>query len=184
MMNEFRKLHELLREEARATVEQKPGESKSVTLVEEGFRDYALRITGIPDDTIAFRTDVFPSPESMFNNNKHECKRADYVIIARKNQKNWIIYVELKQTTDRRWEIICQLRGARCVIAYCRSIMAEFWNDKRFLQGYKERFVCIKNIGIHKLPTRELMRPINNNPDNVRMLLAPNGVLQFRKLLK
>ena len=184
MMDDFDRLQELIKDEALASIAQVSGQSNTATLVEHGNHNYTLRITGIPNDTIAFRTDGFPAPKLLFKNSRHECKRADYVIVARKDRRRWIIYVDMKSTKDRRWEIVCQLRGAKCVVAYCRAIIGEFWGDQEFLNGYAEHFVSVKNIGINKRPTREPQRSINNNPEDVFILPAPRGVVQFGKLLK
>lgn len=178
-MDEFARLRELLKDDTLASVGQ-----NYVTLVERNNHGYTLRITGIPHDTIAFKTDEFPPPKRVFKNSRHECKRADYVMIARKGRRHWIVYIEMKRTKGVKSEIVCQLRGAKCVVAYCRAIIQEFWDDHQFLQGYAERFVSIGNIGINKQPTREPPAPIHNNPDDMRKLPAPRGVVQFRRLLK
>ncbi len=43
-------------------------------------------------------SDVFSSPKKIFKNTKGECKRADFVIIAKGEKGSWIIYIEMKRS--------------------------------------------------------------------------------------
>ncbi len=51
-------------------------------------------------------------------------------------------------------EIIQQLKGAQCFLAYCQEIGKTFWNESDFLKKYKQRFVSIGHTSIIKRKTR------------------------------
>lgn len=182
-MSDVDVLRDLLREDALAATEQSSSGKTTVVLEESEDPPYELSVTGIPYDAIAFKTDRFPPPTSVFNNRRGECKRADYVIVAFDDEQGWIVYVEMKRGAGERADIERQLRGARCVVAYCRAIVEEFWHGRRFLQNYHERFVTVRNIRIGKRPTREGKRPVHDNPKDMLPLTAPSGTLRFQNLL-
>ena len=131
MIADFKVLRDLIRDDALASI-QYPYEKKVVVLKEPGSQrqpEYSLKIRNVPDDIIAFRADAFPAPKSIFKNNKGECKRADFIIIAHNHKAiahnhkaNWIIYIEMKSgKAGSANEVIQQLRGAQCLVAYCRA---------------------------------------------------------------
>jgi hypothetical protein len=41
--------------------------------------------------------------------------------------------MKAKSKTSLEWEIIQQLKGAQCFVAYCQKIGKEFWSAKQFL---------------------------------------------------
>lgn len=181
-MDDFDILRELFREDALASAE-----GNRITLEERNSQSsYTLAITGIPDDTIAFKADMFPDYRHIFKNSRHECRRADYVIVARDQDRDdgrWIVYVEMKRGRGVLHDIQLQLRGARCLVAYCRAIGQEFWGERRFLQHYTERFVRVYDIRLAKRKTRESRSGVHDDPTRMLSIPAPKGLLQFDKLL-
>ena len=155
-MSDFEILRALIRDEALAPVEFPHGK-KVIVLEEPGQQQqsaYSLRIKNVPDDVVAFRADAFPAPNHIFKNDKGECKRADFVVIASDGKANWILYVEMKHGKGHsEKEITQQLRGAECLVAYCRAIGQEFWQEPEFLK--KESVTnsvlsALEDIGIQK----------------------------------
>ncbi len=189
-MSDFDILRDLIRDEALASVEDEYGR-ETIVLEEPGNQQqsaYSLKIRNVPDDFIAFKADAFPAPKKIFKNDKGECKRADFVIIASDNKVNWIVHIEMKGgNTGLGKEIKQQLRGARCLVAYCRAIGQEFWQEPSFLEekNYQQRFISIKNIRIPKRPTRPGSKSgQHDTPENMLIIdgLA-KGKLQFNKLV-
>ncbi len=189
-MSDFDILRDLIRDETLASVECQHGK-KIIVLEEPGNQQqsaYSLKICNVPDDIIAFKADAFPPPNSIFKNSKGECKRADFVVIASDDKANWIVYIEMKSGKgDSEKEIEQQLRGAQCLVAYCRAIGQEFWQEPKFLEkkNYQQRFISVKNIGIPKRPTQ--MRPESGQHDTPERMLKINapaeGDLRFNKLV-
>ena len=181
-MNDFDTLRDLLRDDVMAPVSQS-GQDINFVLNEQCGQQYTLNVTGAPHDAVAFKADRFPPPKPVFKNSKHECKRADYVIIASGKSNGWIIYVEMKRTKAKEIDVEQQLRGAKCVVAYCRAIVREFWCDHKFLNGYHERFVSVGYIGINKRATRAPRRRIHDNPKDMLKVRATKGTVPFQRLL-
>ena len=189
-MSDFDILRDLIRDAVLASVECQ-NKKKILVLEEPGGHQqpaYSLKIHNVPDDFIAFKVDAFPAPKNIFKNDKGECKRADFVIIASNDKVSWIVYIEMKGgNLGSEKEIVQQLRGARCLVAYCRAIGREFWQEPNFLaeKNYQQRFVSVKNIQMPKQPTR--LGPESGQHDTPENMLKLNGVangrLQFNKLV-
>ena len=174
-MTDFDILRDLIREKALAPVEESQYGKKIIVLKESGKQQgsgYSLSIGNLPDEVIAFKADLFPAPNEIFQNTKKECKRADFVLVASNNKKNWIVYIEMKSgNTASQADIQAQLRGAQCLVAYCRSIGQAFWREPKFLQekNYRQRFISVKNISINKKPTLPPPRSRSwNTPENMK----------------
>jgi len=79
-------------------------------------------------------------------------------------------------------EIIQQLKGAQCFVAYCREIGQLFFgNDRNLLKGYEYRFISIKDISISKKPSRT-KTAIHDRPDRMLKISSPKH-LKFDQLL-
>ena len=189
-MSDFNILRDLIRDDAKVAVEYQYGK-KIIILKESGDQqqaEYSLNLRDVPDDIFVFKADAFPPPKSFFKDSKNECKRADFVVIASDNRTNWIVYIEMKSgRNSSKKEIEQQLRGAQCLVAYCRAVGQEFWTDPGFLdkRSYKQRFISIKNVGIQKRPTRE--KPSSgrhDKPERMLKISAPaRGNLRFKNLV-
>lgn len=157
-----------------------------VTLEEPPPASYAVTIHGMPDDdqTIVIKADAFTAPKDIFADSKRECKRADFVIVAEINAKQVIVCIEMKGGKgESEAEIIQQLKGAKCFVAYCQEIGKSFWNHQNFLQDSVYRFVSIRNISISKRPTRPSVRvEIHDRPERMLKVTSPKG-LQFNRLV-
>lgn len=84
-----------------------------------------------------------------------EARSFDTTINENIDQGKFIICIEMKvgQRKDKK-EIVKQLKGAQCFVAYVQKIGQVFWNKKDFLSDYQYRFVSIKNISMNKRSTR------------------------------
>ncbi len=142
-------LSEMIREEALRPVSAQ----RSVELREEQADDSKVTISQIPTDAVIINADMFTAPTSIFKNSRHECKRADYVIIS--EEKKRIVYIEMKQSrASSGEEVFLQLLGAKCFIAYCREIGRGFWGYEDFLKDYQERFILFSHTSTEKRRTR------------------------------
>ena len=184
-------LRDLIKDEALVTVKKNRHGGNFLELKEPGggkLSGYILEVLNTPEDAIAIKSDVFSSPKKIFKNTKGECKRADFVIIAKGEKKNWIIYIEMKRSNyGSEKEIIQQLQGSRCFIDYCRTVGQTFWRESGFLEeeAYLELYVSVKNIGVDKRPSRGKRKSsLHDRPENMLKINAPSkkGV-QFKNLL-
>ncbi len=182
-MSDIDILKEMIRQSATVPLEDHYNKKK-VTLREPPPGNYSVTIHGMPneDEVIIIKVDTFNSPSGIFQGNQGECKRADFVIIANTNRQKVILCIEMKAGKGGgEGEIIQQLKGAQCFVAYCREIGQLFWNQKNFLKDYEYRFISIKNISISKKPSR--IKPIiHDRPDKMLKISSPQH-LEFNHLI-
>lgn len=179
-MSDLATLHELISKMAQAQVREQNGRQKGMILEERSHGQqpgYTVCLRNVPDDTIAIKADQFPSPDKIFSNTKGECKRADYVLVAQTETMNWIVYIEMKAgRSGSREEVIQQLKGAECLLAYFRAVGRKFWQNPGFLheERYKQRFVVINQIKGDKRPTRlEPPSKVHDTPENMLTFSSP-----------
>jgi hypothetical protein len=150
-----------------------------IKLQEAGVKGSVSFIHNIPSDAIVIKADAFPAPKTFFRGDRGECKRADFIIIS--EEKKVILYVEMKAGAKDASHIVKQLKGASCVISYCKEIGKQFWSEARFLDGYAHRFIGIVNLSISKRPSRYKSAPLHDLPESFLKISSPHH-LQFNKL--
>jgi hypothetical protein len=150
-----------------------------IKLQESGVKDSVSFISNIPSDAIVIKADKFPAPKTFFKGDKGECKRADFIIIS--EEKKVILYVELKAGAKDRGHIVKQLKGASCVISYCKEIGKQFWSEPRFLDGYAHRYIGMVNLSISKKTSRHESAPLHDSPESFLKISSPHH-LQFNQL--
>ena len=188
MRADFDILEALIRDEALASVEHSYGK-KALVLTESGNTPgsgYSLTVRDVPDDAIALKADAFPAPISIFRGDNGECKRADFVIIASDGGSKWVVYIEMKKGGGRtELEIVRQLRGAECLIAYCRAIGQKFWQAHNFLDNsYRPCFVSVRDIGAQKRPSFPQRSARHDAPERMLKIKAPpNSTVRFKQLV-
>jgi hypothetical protein len=184
-MSDIAILKQMIKETATVPLEDSYGK-KHVTLTEPPPANYSVTINGMPDENevIVIKADAFSSPNTVFKGKLGECKRADFVIVADTEKKKVILCIEMKAGKGgTEAEIIQQLKGAKCFIAYCREIGQSFWDQQNFLKDYVYRFVSIREISISKQKTRiELPTGSHNRPDRMLKISSPH-YLQFNHLI-
>ena len=183
-MSDIAILKEMIQESAKVPLVEDSYGKKKVTLREPPPADYSVTIHGMPNDdqVIIIKADAFPAPKTVFIGSKGECKRADFVIIA-DGKKKVILCIEMKAGKgESETDIIAQLKGAKCFVAYCREIGQLFWNKPNFLKDYEYRFVSIKNIKINKTSTR--FDPTPHFFSDIQILKRIGSYFQFNDLIQ
>jgi hypothetical protein len=169
-------------------LEQKNGThfNYSVELIERQD-NYSVTIDGMPkpDEVIVINAEDFAAPRTVFQGEKGECKRADFIIISDTPTEKIILCIEMKKTKGKK--IIQQLKGAKCFVAYCQEIGKEFWNQHNFLETYQYRFISIGHIPLPKTSTRHQGKQIDSNqthnsPDKMLIINGKNYI-QFHSLI-
>jgi hypothetical protein len=198
-MSDIAVLKEMIQESATLTLlEQENGKrlSYAIALTEtqsEPENSYSVTINGMPkhDEVIIIKADAFPAPRAIFQGNKGECKRADFVIIANTNTEKVILCIEMKKKKGSNKTIIQQLTGAKCFVSYCQEIGKAFWQQQNFLDAYQYRFVSIGHISMSKKTTRFYSRKkrsdssnsIHDRPEQMLKISSQN-VLEFNYLIE
>ena len=185
-MSDIEILKEMLRCKVRVPL-QHDG-SWSFVELKDKQADTNVKIKDIPHNSIVIRADTFEFKHPVFAGSKDESKRADFVIVSIEEAKKWIICIEIKKGHIQRSEVTAQLRGARCVMDYCKSIGKEFWAAKGFLTGYEYRFVGIARLSIQNQPTRtytpsiQSQGELHSRPDVFLQILGSSD-LSFHNLI-
>lgn len=174
-------LRQMIKENATVPLTVNRGKH-TVTLVEPQDPTVSVTISGLPPDTLVIKVDAFPSPGTLFQGSKGECKRADYAIIADHAGKKRVLLIEMKRTKDSFREITAQLTGGACVIRYCQDIGRTFWKEKDFLNGFQYRFISIGHLSINKRKTKiEKTSGRHDSPDKPLKISWPR-TLYFNEL--
>ena len=133
-----------------------------------------VEVTELPNDSIVIKVD-YSKPLNILKSVKGQRRRADFAIVSNAEKNKWIICIETQKATGKDPEDIeQQLRGAECLIGYCKCIGESFWQSKNFLDGYQYRFVSIVNINIDKQTTRphkpgdQPRKKLHNSPEDFR----------------
>ena len=147
-----------------------------------------VKIQNIPHNSIVVKADTFEFRHPVFAGSKDEGKRADFVIVSNENANKWMICIEIKRGNIQQSEVTAQLRGARCIMDYCKSIGREFWSVRGFLTGYEYRFGGIARLNIPNQPTRAntssgySQRQLHSRPDAFLQILGRQS-LYFNELI-
>ena len=181
MMSDMDILQQMIRSSARLDLTDYY-DKKQVTLTEPQCPTSVVTISGLPDDVIVIKADDFKSPDAIFNGSHGECKRADFLIIADSGDKKIILCIEMKARKSPENDIIKQLTGTQCFVAYIREIGKSFWKQPSFLNSYAYRFVSISHTSIAKSKTRTTRTPgIHDRPERMLKIACPHH-LQFNHL--
>jgi hypothetical protein len=183
-MSDIAILKEMIKNAITVPLESHPFDENKKQITLQEF-DYAITISGMPTESevVVIKTDAFTAPQAVFQNSKHECKRADFVIIANTDSYKVIVCIELKSrsTTSTEEAVIQQLKGAKCFVTYCQEIGRLFWKNPSFLENYDYRYVTIRNISISKKMSRE-KREVHDQPEKMLKISSPHR-LQFKHLV-
>lgn len=148
---------------------------KKVVLIEHGTTGSSLEIFGVPSDSIVVDIDKNFYNSKLFKNSNGECKRADYMIIS--EEKQVVIFLEMKKGNPDTASIIKQLKGSLCVFEYCQSIAKEFFSERDFLSSYKKRFVAFKNVNLAKRKTTiDQETGSHTTPENLMKVSWSNSI--------
>ncbi len=134
-----------------------------------------VTISDLPDDTFIFKVDeAFPEQTKFFNDINGVRKRADYIILSQNEDKKRAIFIEMKRTKDSENGIHAQLRGASCVLDYCKAVLLRFLGEETMLNGFEERYVSFgghqhkRLTGLDSATNRNA--PLNDSPENMQKL--------------
>ena len=184
-MNDIEILKEMLSRKVRVGLQQENGKLPSVKLKDKGSKAI-VEIENLPQNSIVIRPETFLFRYVVFAGLKDERRRADFVIVSNEGTRKWIIFIEIKEgkvNEPKRNRVIAQLRGAQCIMDYCKSIGREFWSAQRFLSGYECRFVGILDIdNINKEPTRPFQSKGEHNRPDVFLPISGRQSLYFNEL--
>ena len=185
VMTDLDILSNMIMDSAKVDIELRSGSNMaSVTLKEPQSSTSKVEIRGLPDNAIVIKVDAFKSPDTILTEARGQRKRSDYIIVANKNGKKYILYIEIKTTIGKEKDIIKQLKGSVCFVGYCKEIAKEFWHENDFLSEFEYRFVSItRTTSLNKRKTRLDKKYNPNNTAERLMKLSYPDLPQFNHLV-
>ena len=185
-MNDIEILEEMLSQKVRVELQQQGGKLPSVKLKDKDSKAI-IEIENLPENSIVIKPETFLFRYVVFAGSKDERRRADFVIVSNDGTRKWIVFIEIKEGEIRKKKrqlVIAQLRGAQCIMDYCKSIGREFWSTKGFLRGYEYRFVGIVDIdSVNKEPTDFFQSQGKHKRPDVFLPITGRQSLYFNELI-
>lgn len=184
-VNDIDILHEMLNSTVLVPLQPK-GNHVSVELMDKQSQT-TVEITNLPNNSVVIKTEVFEPKKVVFKGLKDERRRADFAIVSIENTKKWIICIEIKSSNIDKDRVISQLRGAKCVVDYYKSVGREFWAANNFLENYEYRFVGIAGITEKKStrpmnPANQTKTKLHDRPDTFLPIFEQKR-LYFKELI-
>lgn len=146
-----------------------------VILREPKSPDSKVKIIGIPNNAIVIKGDNFGAPPYSFASTQGECKRADYIIIAERDSKRRMLFIEMKRTKDSEHDVIAQLRGTYCFFEYSKIIAKHFFGTAGFLDGFEPRYVSFSHTAAKSTTRIECKDSCNDEPEKLMKISCPNS---------
>ena len=123
-------------------------------------------IKDLPEEVLVFKADSFPQPQALFSAKyAYARKRADFILFANNSGKKRIVFIEMKRTKDSENGIIAQLKGAACVMDYCKAVSNRFLGISKCFNGAEERFVSLSNTIGKRATYPDRNAPLHDTPD-------------------
>ncbi len=180
-------LRKMIKSNSIIEAERKEGNVRLILVEDEDNKTakYSVEIYGLPEECIAIKSDNFAAQRDFFNNKNGQLRRADYILIAIIDNQCWAVFIELKQGKADSRRVREQLKGAECLLDYCRSLGRSFWNNQSFLDlsDSRSRFVCIRDTKFSKRSTRVEDLRLGEHLRPEKMLLLNGQSHNFRRLL-
>lgn len=155
-------------------------DKKKVVLKEHQTDGSKIEIRGVPQDAIIIDLDSAFSNERLFKGREGECKRADYIIFSEQKQK--VLFIEMKKTGAKLKDIVNQLKGSLCAFKYVQAIAGEFFQEGRFLEAYECRFISINHTGMSTRKTEIARTAGNNDRPDAPLKLSWTQTIEFNKI--
>lgn len=174
-------LLELLSDNATALIVKKH-RKYSVTFIEKSDEKsdeklYEFELSQIPEDSIVIKCDTFPNlgedGSKFFKGDNGECKRADYVLISESEKVIMLFEFKKSNKSSTKKDKCLQLKGAKCVVDYCKIIAESFLGTRNIFDGFQYKYYIIYHTFSRKIPHLAIDLPSNFTPDTPRIIAGP-----------
>jgi hypothetical protein len=150
--------------------------SKLAKVVVKGFQ---------ADDSVKFSFDGKKGLSPYLSQPGDHLKACDYVLLARIDDQNYLIFIEMKSESINKNRVSKQFMSSICFMDYCSSILNRF-HDSDLLEKCQKRFVVFyKSPPIPKTTTLLRMTTMGHAhdlPDNP-MFVAYTKPVRIRQIL-
>ncbi len=151
-----------------------------VRLKENGIQAKLRKVDlyDVPSDSLLLKLDSYQQPLTLFDGKKGERKRCDYILITHLEERDILLFIELKSGSCKSTEIKQQFKGSQCVIDYCNSALNHFYSQNNYFDSFDKHFVVFyKSSSISKRVTRHkspLVKVIDRDNPSFQYSKYPN----------
>jgi len=137
------------------------------------------------DDSVKFSFDGKKGLSPYLSQFGDHLKACDYVLLAKIDDQNYLIFIEMKSESINKNRISKQFMSSICFMDYCSSILKRFY-DSDLLEKCQKRFVVFyKSPPLPKTTTllrRTAIGHTHNLPDNP-MFVAYTKPMRIKQIL-
>lgn len=108
-------------------------------------------------------------------------KKCDYVILTKRDEKIYLIFIELKSSIINKDQIRNKFKATECFFDYCESIASCFYHKSILKDTIKKHVVFVKLTSLQKTPTRFDKQEYNNFDE---FKLITDSEVRLKRLLK
>ena len=147
---------------------------QNTCILQEYESDYQFKLRHLPKDALVIKCDKFPQlGDIFFKGDNMECKRADYALISESCGEIMIFELKRSRNSAGNKEIYAQLKGAKCIVEYCKSIVDSFFNEinnGKGFYGFAYKYYIVQYKTSVKRSFSNIEKPDNRTPENARRL--------------
>lgn len=180
-MGDFEVLQQMIHPSATVETDVR-GSHCSVLLAEADCPDSKAYISQIPARSLVIKADAFPSPDGILAGTRREGRRCDYIILAETSNGTMAVYIEMKRTKGIDQEVVAQLRGGRCLVAYLQAVGCHFWCESSFLTDIEHRFVSFYHTKPHRRETQVERNSLPHDTPDTKLCVKYPHDIQFAML--
>lgn len=154
----------------------------NVVLDEPDEKRSRVTIDGLPQDAIIIKVDNFPALNNVFNGVSGECSRCDYLIFSESDR--CIIFIEIKNSTDKEYQLVKQLRGGLRFLKYLQLILDFHKGISDFASDYKIRYVSFLHTDttLNKRPMKQFPSQLHDSPENMWKYTTGNKAVKYKQI--
>jgi hypothetical protein len=135
-----------------------------------------VTIMDLPNDSIVLKIDKFEQPKTLFKGKNGECKRCDYILALAKENRRFLLFIEMKSGRFNNAEVQQQFKGSECVMDYCDAVLERFHGHDDVFKKYEKRFVIFYKPNLAKRTTQPFRKPAqNDSPEKALKYPSPHN---------
>lgn len=135
-----------------------------------------VTIMDLPADSIVLNIDNFEQPKALFRGKNGECRRCDYILALAKENRRFLLFIEMKSGQFKEGRVQQQFKGSECVMDYCDAVLDRFHSQNGLLKSYEKRFLIFYKPSLAKRPTQPFKMPAkNDSPERALKYPSPHN---------
>lgn len=135
-----------------------------------------VTIMDLPTDSIVLNIEKFEQPKTLFRGKNGECKRCDYILALAKENRRFLLFIEMKSGRFKESGVQQQFKGSECVMDYCNAVLERFHSQNGLFKSYEKRFVIFYKPSLAKRTTQPFKKSTkNDSPERALKYPSPHN---------